>query len=218
VSARSPPVTAATNAGYSQRPVDAEELIKQTSENVRSALDAAQRRADEIVSGAEQEAQRIRAKAEAEARERLDQVREALEKLEAGLTATPVPRGSNRDSQAPQPESQTPEPEAEAPEAEPEMPEPQPAPAEPAPTGKVSTEELIEQLKAGGQPAKREAEPRPQPRDEGSSDDAGAARLVAMKLALDGASRDQAREQLAADYEVADLDSLLDEVYSKVGR
>ena len=52
-SARSPPVTAATYAGYSQRPVDAEELIRQTSESVRSALDAAQRRADEIVREAE---------------------------------------------------------------------------------------------------------------------------------------------------------------------
>jgi hypothetical protein len=196
--------------------VDAEELIRQTSESVRSALDAAQRRADEIVSGAEQEAQRIRAKAEAEARESLDQVRVALEKLEAGLGAKPVPQGSNRDSQAPQPEPETPEPEAEAPERE--MSEPQPAPAEQAPTGKVSTEELIEQLKAGGQPAKREVAPTPEPRGEGSSDDAGAARLVAMKLALDGASRVQARERLAADYEVADLDSLLDEVYSKVGR
>ena len=49
-------------------------------------------------------------------------------------------------------------------------------------------------------------------------DDAGAARLVAMKLALDGTSRDEARKQLAGDYEIADLDSLLDEVYSKAGK
>jgi hypothetical protein len=39
-----------------------------------------------------------------------------------------------------------------------------------------------------------------------------------MKLALDGTSRAEAREQLAADYEVADLDALLDEVYAKAGR
>ncbi len=49
-------------------------------------------------------------------------------------------------------------------------------------------------------------------------DDVGAARLVAMKFALDGTSRDEARKQLAADYDVADLDSLLDEVYSKAGK
>jgi len=39
-----------------------------------------------------------------------------------------------------------------------------------------------------------------------------------MKLALDGTSRDEARRQLAADYDVVDLDSLLDEVYSKAGK
>ena len=39
-----------------------------------------------------------------------------------------------------------------------------------------------------------------------------------MKLALDGTSRDEARKQLDADYEVADLDSLLDEVYSMAGK
>ena len=54
--------------------------------------------------------------------------------------------------------------------------------------------------------------------NEAPSDDAGGARLVAMKLALDGTSRDEARKQLAADYEVADLDSLLDEVYAKAGK
>jgi hypothetical protein len=42
-----------------------------------------------------------------------------------------------------------------------------------------------------------------------------AARLVAMKLALDGTPRADARERLAADYDVADLDGLLDEVYAK---
>ena len=49
-----------------------------------------------------------------------------------------------------------------------------------------------------------------------SSNDA-AARLVAMKLALDGTSREDARKRLAADYDVADLDVLLDEVYARAG-
>jgi vacuolar-type H+-ATPase subunit H len=167
------PVTAATDAGYSQRPVDAEELIKQTSESVRSALEAAQRRADEIVREAEVEAQRIRRQAEAEARERLDQVRQALEQLEAGLGAK-----SARSNTGPKPQPAQPEPAAA--EAEPE-----PAAATPNQT---------------------------------PSDDGGAARLVAMKLALDGTSREEARKQLAADYQVDGLDSLLDEVYLKAGR
>ena len=39
-----------------------------------------------------------------------------------------------------------------------------------------------------------------------------------MKLALDGTSREAAREQLAGEYDVADLDGLLDDVYSRAGR
>ena len=198
--------------------MDTEKIVHDVAERVRVLVADAEKRAEEIVTQAQAEAERIRAKAEAEARERLDQVREALEKLEAGLGAKPAPEGSNRDSQAPQPEPEpeAPAPEPEAPESKPEASEPQPAPAEPAPRGKVSTEALIEQLKAGGQSA--EPEPAAQATNAAPGDDAGAARLVAMKLALDGTSRDEARKQLAADYDVADLDSLLDEVYSKAGK
>ena len=191
--------------------MDAEELIRQTSESVRSALDAAQNRADEIVREAEAEAQRIRGEAEAEARERLDQVRQALERLEAGLRAGSAPQ---EPSAEPKPQAQsrsrslrvgTPSAQARADTGR-------------AVPGKVSTEGLIEKLKAGGQSANAEPEPAAAASNEAASDDAGAARLVAMKLALDGTSRDEARKQLAADYEVADLDSLLDEVYAKAGK
>ena len=192
--------------------MDAEELIRQTSESVRSALDAAQKRADEIVREAEAEAQRIRGKAEAEARERLDQVRQALERLEAGLRGGSAPQ---EPSAEPEPQAAKPEPEQSA--ADPEPREPEPAPTEPQPE-KASTEELIEKLKAGGQSANAEPKPAAAASSEAPGDDAGAARLVAMKLALDGTARDEARKQLAADYEVADLDSLLDEVYAKAGK
>ena len=200
--------------------MDTEKIVHDVAERVRVVVADAEKRAEEIVAQAQAEAERIRAKAEAEARERLDQVRDALEKLEAGLGAKPAPEGSNRDSQAPQPEPEpeAPAPEPEAPESKPEASESQPAPAEPASRGKVSTEALIEQLKAGGQSAEPEPEPAAQATNAAPGDDAGAARLVAMKLALDGTSRDEARKQLAADYDVADLDSLLDEVYSKAGK
>ena len=192
--------------------MDAEELIRQTSESVRSALDAAQKRADEIVREAEAEAKRIRGKAEAEARERLDQVREALGRLEAGLRGGSAPQ---EPSAEPEPQAAGPEP--EQPASDPEPREPDPAPTEPEPA-RASTEELIERLKAGGQSANAELEPAAAAPSEAAGDDAGAARLVAMKLALDGTARDEARKQLAADYEVADLDSLLDEVYAKAGK
>ena len=160
--------------------MDAEQLIKETSEAVRSALESAQRRADEIVREAEAEAQRIRAEAEAEARERLDQVRQALERLEAGLGAGSAPQQRSTEARETpaKPPPQPSEPVADA-------PEPEVAPAT---------------------------------SNEASGDDAGAARLVAMKLALDGISRDDARTQLAADYHVDDLDSLLDDVYAKAGK
>jgi cell division septum initiation protein DivIVA len=192
--------------------MDPEELIRQTSESVRSALDAAQRRAEEIVREAEAEAQRIRGKAEAEARERLDQVRQALERLEAGLRGGSAPQ---EPSVEPKPQAAKPEPEQSA--SDPEPREPEPAPTEPQPE-KESTEELIEKLKAGGHSANAEPKPAAAASSEAPRDDPGAARLVAMKLAFDGTSRDEARKQLAADYEVADLDSLLDEVYAKAGK
>jgi hypothetical protein len=168
--------------------MDAEELIKQTAEKVRAALDGAQERADEIVREAEAEAQRIRSRAEAEARERLDQVREALERLEAGL-------GGAVTSQASEP------PAAKAPQAEkgePQAPVPveEPAPPEPEPEAARASEAS----------------------NEASGDDAGAARLVAMKLALDDTPRDEARRRLAAEYDLPDLDGLLEDVYSKAGK
>ncbi len=74
-------------------------------------------------------------------------------------------------------------------------------------------------MKAGGEPRRPSpSRAAPAPSNDAPKDDAGAARLVAMKLALDGTSRDEARRQLDADYEVADLDSLLDEVYSMAGK
>jgi hypothetical protein len=161
--------------------VDPEELIKQAGESVRSALDAAQRRAEEIVREAEAEARRIRGQAEAEARKRLEQVREALDQLEAGLEAKVAPPQG-----APRSPRKEPAPQAA------QGPEPSPSASEP--------------------------EPEPPPADQETNDDGGAARLVAMKLALDGISQEEARKQLGAEYEVDDLDSLLDEVYSKAGR
>lgn len=157
--------------------MDAEELIKQTADKVRAALDSAQERAEEIVREAQAEAQRIRGEAEAEARQRLDQVRQALERLEAGLGARSAPRESSTE----------PKPEA----AKREASEPEPEARKPEPAAVASSE--------------------------APADDAGAARLVAMKLALDGISREEARSQLATDYELADLDALLEDVYSRVG-
>ncbi len=52
----------------------------------------------------------------------------------------------------------------------------------------------------------------------GEGGDESAARLVAMKLALDGTSRDEVRARVEADYSVADLDRLIDDVFAKAKR
>jgi DivIVA domain-containing protein len=70
-----------------------------------------------------------------------------------------------------------------------------------------------------------EPEPEPEP-DAGagaapngarSGDEAGA-RLVALNMALEGASREDAGRYLAAHYELADAAALLDDVYTSAGR
>jgi outer membrane biosynthesis protein TonB len=191
--------------------VDAEELIRQAADSVHSALDEARRRAKEIVdeaqaeakriqAEAEQAASRIRGEAEGQAQRRLEDVRNVLDQLEGSLTSSQDGRsGRGGASVATDAEIQpgpvtVPEP---SPPATPEpMPEPEPVP-EPVPEPTPPPDET-------------------DPPSSTSSNDA-AARLVAMKLALDGTSREDARKRLAADYDVADLDVLLDEVYARAG-
>jgi hypothetical protein len=45
-----------------------------------------------------------------------------------------------------------------------------------------------------------------------------AARLVAMKMAIDGSSREQIEGELAAKFGSADRSGLLEEVFSRAGR
>ncbi|HEX2435108.1 MAG TPA: hypothetical protein VHI76_00485 [Solirubrobacterales bacterium] len=194
-----------------------EGLAKQAADAVREAIDAATRRADEIVAAAEQEAEQIRARAESDARERIERAQEAVDRLlrqadelraavsalgDAAVPAaeqTPAPEIDPTPATVPEPEP------PREPEPQPPLePEPQPPQVpEPAPPGdsRHSTEQLIEQLKGGG--------PRP--------DEAGA-RLVAMNLALDGKPREEVERRLAEDYALEDATRILDDVYSRVGK
>jgi hypothetical protein len=51
----------------------------------------------------------------------------------------------------------------------------------------------------------------------GNSDE-GAARLVAMKMALDGSSREEVAAHLASKYHLSGSDQLLDSVFERVGK
>lgn len=196
--------------------MDAEELIRQAGETVRAVLDDAQRRGEEILreareqaervrAEAEEAANRIRAEAEAQAQKRVEDVRSALEQLQGSLGRDERPKGRAPESEVDPGPVTVPEPE---PPATPEpMPEPAPEPA-PVPTPEPSPppgETDRPTASADGDGGERQG-------------DEAAARLVAMKLALDGTSREEAGKVLASDYDLAELDVLLDEVYAKAGK
>jgi outer membrane biosynthesis protein TonB len=173
--------------------MDGEQIVHDVAEKVRALINDAEQRAAEIVRNAEDDAKEIRARAEAEGRERLAEIRKAFDDLQGKLGAEVEPGPVT-----------VPEPEPPA------VPEPEPPPTpEPAPTPSPPLEP----------PTIPEPEPPP---DEGTppaaanggskSDDEAGARLVAMNMALEGASRDEIVAKLEADYELDDPGSVADQV------
>ncbi len=200
--------------------MDAAKLLEDVTGRVRAALDeaedkareivaSAEDRAKELIAEAEDESSKIRERAEGEAHERLAQVREALASLEGTISRSPSSEVNPGPAEVPEP----------MPPAE---PEPMP-PAEPEPQPPVEPEPL---------PPEPEIEP-PAPAEPdrdapqltngftGSSDrshDSTAARIVAMKMALDGAARDEIENHLGENYEIDSSDSLLDDVMARAKR
>src|SRR4051794_22053011 len=165
-----------------------------------SVEDLAQQAADsvrKVVEEAQKEASKIVAAAEKEAEgiraraeaEARDQVEGARRALE-DLTARFGSGGASAPASEPDPTPSPtpPEPDQEA--------APEPAASEPEP-----------------EPAKDETPPKA-----AGGDDSQAARLVAMKMALDGASRDEIAAELESSYSLSDRDALLDDVLAKAGK
>jgi outer membrane biosynthesis protein TonB len=176
--------------------MDGEQIVRDVADKVRALVDDAERRAAEIVREAEADAKRIREQAEAEGRERLAEVRKAFEELQGKLgvgaevepgpvtVPEPEPPAVPEPEPPPTPEPTPPDP---GPETEPPtIPEPEPPPDEGTPPS------------AGNGAAK--------------SDDAAGARLVAMNMALEGASREQIVAKLHQDYELDDPGAVADQV------
>ena len=159
---------------------------------MRGVIADAQERAVAIVHDAEDEATRIRTRAESDARKRLDEISAAFEDLQGKLTgdSAEVPPGP-----VPVPEpipEPTPDPVPEPVPTPPSVPEPSPPPDEAdPPSPSISAN--------GGEP----------------SPDKAAARLVAMKMALDGAPREEIDAHLAQNYDVESRDKLLDDVLAR---
>ncbi len=189
--------------------MDPDKIVTDVTERVRELIMEAQERAEEIVREAEADAARVREAAESQARERLAEVRTALQDLQGKLGDS-----------SPQAEV-TPGPVTVPEPSPPAVPEPTPDPVpdpvpSPAPVPEPTPEPVPEPTPPpdeGDPPAAAGAEP-----DTGNGErsaDKAAARLVAMKMALDGAAREDIDTHLAAHYDVEHRDKLLDDVLAR---
>jgi outer membrane biosynthesis protein TonB len=186
---------------------EAKSLAEQAAASVQEAIEAAESEARERIARAQGAVDRLLRQA--------DELRAAVTSLgnevadDGGASAevptapeidpTPVTVPEPEPAREPEPTPPTtpePEPPLEPEPQPPEVPEPTPPDAD-----RPSTEQLIEQLKGGA-----------------TGSDEGAARLVAMNLALDGKSRKEVERHLAEEYELADASRILDDVYSRVGK
>jgi hypothetical protein len=214
---------------------ESEKLVEAVTDRVRAALAEAERRAEEItdeatrraeaiVAEAEERAKEIEADADAraaktvalsedQARDRIERARKALDELGVVLgSQPPASEGRSEDLEpGSDPEGRSedlepgsdPEGRSEAPQSEGSDPLEPPAPE---PTAKPSTEELIAQLKGSEESAG------------GGGGDEAAARLVAMNMALDGASRGDVAKRMADEFGLSNPDPLLDSVFERAGR
>jgi outer membrane biosynthesis protein TonB len=181
--------------------MDAEQIVHDVAERVRAVIADAEERAAAIVRDAEEEAQGIRARAEEDARKRLDEVQRAFADLQGKLGGSPQAEVTPEPVTVPEPSPpDTPEPTPDP------VPEPVPGP-EPVPE---PTPQPVPEPTPGEPP-----EPAAGGNGGGLSTDKAAARLVAMKMALDGASREEIDAHLAANYDVESREKLLDDVLAR---
>jgi DivIVA domain-containing protein len=79
-------------------------------------------------------------------------------------------------------------------------------------------EELSRDVRTLRGAAETPALPEPPAADGARSEDEAGARLVALNMALEGASRQDAAAYLAEHYELGDVEALLDDVYASAGK
>jgi DivIVA domain-containing protein len=191
-------------------------LADVASQKVAAIVEAAEATAREIEATARREADELLSGAREQARDQIERAQRSVAKLVGQADDLRERIGAMADEVAgPRDAAETPQPE---PVPEPQ-PEPVPEPAPPTPEVDPSPVVVPEP-----EPA-REPEPQPMPEPQpdppapaAANGDEGAARLVAMKMALDGSSRDEIARHLAANYELADADGLLDAVFERAGK
>jgi outer membrane biosynthesis protein TonB len=179
--------------------MDVDQIADEVAARVRALITGAEERAAEIVREAEDEATRIRARAESEARRRLEEMRAAFDELQGRLDAAPGAEVEPGPVVVPEPEP-------------PREPEPGPVPVpqpEPPPTPEPEPPDVPEPTPEPPSPDQ------PPVSAETNAADKSAARLVAMKMALDGASREEIDRHLAENYSLSNREGLLDDVLAR---
>lgn len=179
------------------------------AERVQSIVEAAERSAREIEQQAQQDAQRVAQEADAQAAEQLGQAQAAAEKLIAraaeihqqadqivtDLQAMREELGTLRERPAMAPPEPTMQHEAAQIAEIPEEPADEPGPPDAEP-------EVVEAA----------AEPRA-----GAAPSSEGVRVIALNMALSGTPREETARYLQENFDIADQDSLLDDVYAKAG-
>ena len=193
-------------------------LASAAGEQVSGIIAAAEAKAAEIESEARTRADAIEAEAEQNATAKVteaetavaglvaqaDELRRKVGELGQGLAA-PAPAAETQPGPVIVPEPETPEPEVDPTPVI--VPEPGPTPA-PEPTPDTVPEPT---------PLPQPSEPDITPAAGTNGSDAGA-RLVAMKMALDGSSREDVEKRLSEEFGVDDPAPLLDDVFARAGR
>jgi DivIVA domain-containing protein len=193
-------------------------LADVAAQKVGSIVEAAEAKAREIEADARREADELLSDARTQARDQLERAQRSVAKLvgqadelqeRIGAMAQAVGGGE-------QPEAETPQP---GPEPEPEI-VPEPAPPEPEidPSPVTVPEPGPQPMPEPEPPLVPEPHPEPPAPAASNGTDEQAARLVAMKMALDGSTREEIAEHLAAHYELSDSERLLDAVFERAGK
>jgi DivIVA domain-containing protein len=201
-----------------ERAPDTTSLASVAADKVASIVEAAEAKAKEIEAEARQEADELLSNARTQARDQIERAQKSVARLigqaddlreRIGAMAQEV-GGAGEAAETPAPEP-VPEPEPQpVPEPAPPQPEIDPSPVtvpEPEPPREPEPEP----------PSVPEPTPEP-PAPAAANGDEQAARLVAMKMALDGSSREEIAEHLATRYKLADSDELLDAVFERAGK
>ena len=187
-------------------------LADVAAEKVASIIEAAEVKAREIEAEARREADELRSNAKEQARDQIeraqrsvasligqaDQLRERIGAMAKDVVAPEEPRSETEPAPDPVPEPAPPTPEVDPTPVT--VPEPEP-PREPEPEP----------------PSIPEPRPDP-PAPAANGADEQAARLVGLKMALDGSSRDEVAKHLAEKYELSDTGELLDQVFARAGK